>query len=627
MADRLAIARTYVEQGYQLWLPRTYNLGTPDGITGVDLPIHEWLVALLMGGLGTQSPGVFRLYTLLWCLVAYFFLFRLTHQFTNAAWKGILACLFVFTCPIIMYYQIGMLPSPLGMAMGVIAYSTYFQYRVNEKRGTFFWAIAMMGLAAIVRTPFNIFLFALLLQESFYAWRSGHFPTWKWQTFALAYACIILAQAFKFYLTATYGTIFLDHLRPATNFSELWQLGAHIVERWAGQFLTMAHYILVVVLLGFIVAKLARIPVKKWIDNDLLLQASLATAGAFAYFPLMAKQFVDHEYYFLDSFYPALFLWLIIGLQAIPKQSKPWQWLPILMSIGWLGVASQQAYRVQQAKYAVTDWDRGEMTRKNYVGSDQLLDSLGISRSARILVIDAYSPNAPLLLMGRRGYTVLATKPQKIEAALKQEFDFLVQQDCFFPSDVLYNYPPLLKRLERIGGNGRVSVFRLLATDADATSIDRLLALGDTTASFELTFARAALEPNWTFSGGRSDSVFQSPPFAGLVRADQEFGPTLQHQLPVKEAGRRILFTGSVRTAIPGASFLIVTSISHSGQTIYYRSLPFRLENANEWRIFYSLFDVPAGLPAGSELKCYLWNPNRDELLVDDWEVLVYLSE
>jgi hypothetical protein len=59
-SDRYAISLKFLENGFNFFKPQTFNLSTIDGITGVDFPLHEYLVALIMKITGSSSPVIFR---------------------------------------------------------------------------------------------------------------------------------------------------------------------------------------------------------------------------------------------------------------------------------------------------------------------------------------------------------------------------------------------------------------------------------------------------------------------------------------------------------------------------------------------------------------------------------------
>src|SRR5580693_7407425 len=63
-ADRYALALGFLNNGFDFFHPQTFNWMVQGGITRVDFPINEYIIAIMMKLLGTTSYAVFRIYTL-----------------------------------------------------------------------------------------------------------------------------------------------------------------------------------------------------------------------------------------------------------------------------------------------------------------------------------------------------------------------------------------------------------------------------------------------------------------------------------------------------------------------------------------------------------------------------------
>ena len=119
--DHYALALGFINNGYDFFHPETmiYNKQFPNWwkeaydstITSVDFPIHEYNVALLMKLLGTTSPWVFRLWTLLWGILGLFFLYKISYHITCQWVKSALVTTIAMTSPVYAYFLNGFLPS------------------------------------------------------------------------------------------------------------------------------------------------------------------------------------------------------------------------------------------------------------------------------------------------------------------------------------------------------------------------------------------------------------------------------------------------------------------------------------------------------------------------------------
>ena len=90
-ADRYAIALGFIDNQFNLFYPQTFVLNTQfpgdflvagnSGITSVDFPIHEFIVACFMKVFHTQEPWIFRVYELLISVIGILYLFRISRLF------------------------------------------------------------------------------------------------------------------------------------------------------------------------------------------------------------------------------------------------------------------------------------------------------------------------------------------------------------------------------------------------------------------------------------------------------------------------------------------------------------------------------------------------------------------
>ncbi len=622
-SDRLALVLGFLDNNFNFLKPQTFNLSTTNGITGVDFPIHEYLVALIMKMTGSESPVIFRLYSLIYSMVGYLFLFRLTKEITDSFWKSAAAVIFVFTCPIITYYQAGFIPSATSLSSAFIGYYYYFIFIKHSRTNDFYLAISFITLAALARTPFNIFLFAIFLQQLYLFMRERKIYWNRLLSFAFVFGIIAGYNVFKAYLNTTYGTQYLTHILPAENLAELIQIITTVILQWAFQLFSIFHYLLLFAALVSLAIYLRKRKKLTTIDKQVLVQGVLIITGAIIYFLLMARQFIDHDYYFMDSFYLGIILLFILGIHHISASSRKSRriWMMVFGVMLFAGTIASK--RVQKLRYTETMWDRGEITRKNFAGSANYLDSLGISRSAVILVIDAYSTNAPLILMDRKGYTVLTTSYENIKKSLEFDFDFIVIQDIFLPSDVICNYPGLLNRLERIGGNGKISIFKLRRHGL-RSNVEELLGIVHPFRVITENFDTTKSSSDWKNINKVTSQVSRSSPNSAYVNHQVEYGPTLEIPYDNPDVNR-LLFEGYFYLDESIDNVKIACSITQNGKTHYYWDFPLTLNNENnKWIKYQCLFTLPNQLPAGSTLKCYLWNPNSEHVYFDDYKITLY---
>ncbi|MBA3900435.1 MAG: glycosyltransferase family 39 protein [Bacteroidetes bacterium] len=623
-SDRLALALGFLNNGFNFFKPQMFNLMTVDGITGVDFPIHEYFIAVLMKIFGTQNPAIFRIYILGFSLIGYYFLFRFTKAFTNSTFKASMAVLFVFTCPVITYYQAGFIPSATAFSSALIGYYYYFKFKQTTEIKLFYASIAFLALAALARTPYNIFLFAVLLQQLLAYLKNRALPAKEVLAFSMAYASIIGYNIFKIYLGKTYGSQFLTTFLPPENFSHLKEIILTVKENWAFHYFTVYHYALLGIAAVAIIAYFYKNKGFEKPSKEILIQAILIISGACIYFLLMARQFQNHDYYFMDSFYLGLILIFIAGLKLLAldtllKKTAFGTLLVILISGSFI-----KSKETQTSRYIYDPLNRVEITRKNLTGSDVFLDSLGIPANAKILLIDAYSSNAPLILMNRKGHTIIDTRKENLIDALNLSYDYVVMQDMFIPSDVVLNYPEIVFMLKRLGGNGKISVFSRTDINLENT-LFTMLGIKNETIISAVDFEQSTTNnESWKNINVTSTEFSLSRSQSGFVNAQTEFGPMFEVKLNEQINFNKLLFEGYFYRKGPQPELIITTSVQKEADFKYYWNFPVIMDTSNHWVKYQCLFDLPENTELDNVLKCYLWNPDGTEIYFKDLKVILY---
>ena len=99
-----------------------------------------------------------------------------------------------------------------------------------------------------------------------------------------------------------------------------------------------------------------------------------------------------------------------------------------------------------------------ERTIKNYLGSERYLDSIGISRDAKILTLWAYPQNTPFILMNRKGYTDMWYEKEIVDASMSFPFDYVViENEVYEKEKVIWKY--LFDDLQYYSDNGKIMIF------------------------------------------------------------------------------------------------------------------------------------------------------------------------
>lgn len=614
--DRFALTLCFLQNGMNLFQPCTFNLITVDGITAVDLPIFEYTIAWIMKLTGSEAPLIQRTFTLFYSFIGYVFLYKSGRELGASAIRSIALVVFTFTCPVIAYYQAGFVPSPYGLSSVFIGYYFYICYIKNNQISKLGWAIFFLTLASIYRTPFNIFLFAVLLQLIGKTMMHRRVQRKAWLYFGVAYALIIGSTFYKKHLGDLYGNMFLTELLYPESFEQFQTLLIDIWQTWKWQYFTRYHYTFMV--LAVLVVFFKMIFRKGWsrIQEKWLFLTGLILAGGALYFVLMMRQFPAHDYYLMDSLYPGIIMFVMLGISLIPKKTI-WNIGFVVLATGTLIGGTIDSKEIQEQRYTHNFWDDGETTRQNFEGSADFLDSLGISREAKILVLDAYSTNAPLILMKRWGYTVQHTTKENLQNALNDfNYDYVVIQDQYLPHAIVYNYPDIVKHLKPLGHNGKISVYKYSEQDLHQNMYD-LLPI-ENSKKWELNF-NDSIHAGWE---NQYDVQLDSS-LGNCITIDGEYGPVFE-QKASDLSGNKLLFEMTFINPDAPKDFAISANINDGFSTLYYHSISLRFHQTENPEKFQCMFVLPENLKGDETVKCHLFNGQRLEIVALEFSVMSY---
>lgn len=459
-ADRFSMALKYNEHGLDLFDPRTHNLMTPEGRTPAELPVHSYVPALLMRALGAESPAIMRGYTLAMSLLGLNFLFLLAWRFRPDPVVALFPPLFLFLAPVYFYYQANMLPGLPAFAMVLAAGWLVLRNRDSGKPLYWFAATALFALAALSRIPMLMYFLAVAIWRLWFFWRDRKmlFTTLG----AVVVVCgLVLAQ----YLLnsakaeALGGSMFLGRIWAFESLSEARNMFLTVAGHWSLDYFSLLQWLtlLIFLLFGFAEWRRADPEGRPW-NRQMLFLWTVTTGGVLAYAWLMGKGYKDHDYYALGTIYPGTMVLLLALAPWVPlPRSKAVRIAGLgALAVLWLGLALVN-YNYRTTSH---DWDKGEQMRLAFAGGEQLLDQLNVPTNARVLVLDAWSPNQMLLLLERDGYTVYETAPHDFEKGLNDyDYDFIVEPAGTreaYDLDAQFGFD---KRFRKIGSNGKLNVY------------------------------------------------------------------------------------------------------------------------------------------------------------------------
>lgn len=637
-SDRYALSLGFLDNGLSFFKPQTfvYNHQFPDNwtvpsenaITAVDFPIHDYIPALLMKISGNTSPWIFRLYILLYSFFGLFFLFKLSYAVTKDYVKAVLILVFAATSPIYVYYQGGFLPTIPSLSNAIIGIYFYYRFLKEAKNKDFWLSILLLTLAALSRTTFAIPIFAVLAIEFIRILKKETDLVSKLIPVGISIFSLLSYLLYNGYLREKYGSIFLNHLMLPDSIGQAKEIIIYVFDHWIFQYFTRPHYLIfisvILVSVYFIAIRKSRIQ-KTIVYFGLLTITYLFGCVLFAF--LMLKQFHAHDYYFLDTFFLPIVMSLISILSLIPLAEKRILKIVTITSICFISILFiLQPIKSQEKRRETGFWDRTEATINNYRNSSTYLDSLGIPKSSKILVIDAIAPNIPFILMHRKGYAIMNTSQENIEEALIWNYDYIVLQNEFFLSHVYSVYPEIITKITKIADNGNLSICTHSDSILDQT-LTGFLGFDDQSPVFESIITYDTIRDNLWKNTQSTSELSYSGNSCGILSRDMVYGLTFKtHQLEALTKSKRTLLLSSFFRSDGANDCGIVVSISENGKNTYYKTFNLQklLTKQGEWEKVNLIFQLPKITSEDYEFGLYIVNSGKIELYIDDFGFKLY---
>ena len=334
----------------------------------------------------------------------------------------------------------------------------------------------------------------------------------------------------------------------------------------------------------------------------------LLVLGGICFFFLMAGQFPAHEYYFVDTFYPSLIVFLILinyCFRYIEPQYK--NGILIVCTI-LIGTCIIKAKPLNEYKFVSKEKSDLFLLNKDLFGGEQMLDSLGIDQSKTLLFLDACSNNLPQLRLNRYAYTVIDTKKDNLINGLEQNMDYVIAPNRTFLSSVYFKYPEICKHLNLIHTNGKISLFEqnLINNQADIKLI----------ISNDYQIISDSTDIKWTSKTNEWASI--------KTKKSNEFPWSIEKTYaPFEFDLKSVVIHCKLNDIDPALqkNYQWVLSIQNSkNKIIHYEGLSFNNKHSN-----YNAheFIIPKDLDIDGELKTkvYIWNNKASELNIDFIEI------
>ncbi len=636
-ADRYALALGYLDNGFDFFHPQTFvlnkqfpgnfNIPYESPVTSVDFPVHDYMAALLMKIFNTRAPWCFRFYTLIYSLIGLFFLYKLARLWGITFGISLFLTIFAASSPVFAWYQAGFLPTIPSLANAIIGIYLYSVYLQTKQLPNFYWSVFFLSLATLSRTTFFLAFSSLMAFEFLSFLKSRKINWFKIFSFAAGLTAIVFYYFFNNYLRNRYGSMFMNRLLPPENFKEALDILSLSLDHWLFNYFTETHYVILSIILfalvlGFRYRWFVSIPMVPKHSPGFIWFIFIYLLACLCFLIALIRQFPDHDYYFLDSFYLPVILFLVYTFSKFRLQSTiKTSFLPFLM-VTFMVALFLNTKVTDNSRRKSGYWDRTALCIKNFSTGRSFLDSIGIAKNARLLIVDAPAPNLPFVILQHQGYNSMGVSEAFFEHSKSWPYDYLVAQTEFILSDIYKKYPAFITHFQKIADNGYLTIFKKRNVPL-TQSLEDFLGLDSSGQIFvdSIDFD-TAYGTNWE-NDQKSKGYVRSGNYSGFLPKEKEFGLTFRLDNPgiLKQRSSVLKLSGWFVLPDKTASACnLVTSVNSDGQNSYYQSIEIGTDGKDsgiwQYRVFYFL--LPKFSAHQNELSVYFWNSGKTEIFYDD---------
>ncbi len=398
-ADRYSLACRYLEGG-QFSEPKTYNLMSVDGKVGVEFPILPFISARVSRLSSPEFlPWIMRGLN---AVLLFLGLFLLAKNLDGDVMQRSAMVAMVFLSPVLVFYSFNFLPDSTGLAIVLLAIAQLLRYLKSQRNKNWILALLLAAFATLVKTTCGIYFIALgaSLFLKFIREKKYKSVVYLVVVQAITALLIVLYDVVYFYQVNVdlWSIIFMSESQPIENWKDL-QLVVKGFGYWFGQWASW-YQILTLAIVGVLLRMDNRRVV---IDKTLLHFFIISVIGVILFISQMGKQYVNHDYYFVASVIPLIFLFAVVLNQQMAQSSK--KIYMVILALGFVlsGIHSFEHY-VKRSSSHFTWKNRTILNDTKWMnnGDDRLL-ALGVEKDAKVFVLYEFAPNTPLVYLNRKG--------------------------------------------------------------------------------------------------------------------------------------------------------------------------------------------------------------------------------
>lgn len=402
--DSASIAFHYFQYNMSFFEPEILNQRSDQGLSGnavSEFPGYYYLIALCWKVVG-YSNFIYRLICLLFALSGVYFLFTLSKNVLHSYFWSFYIGMLLFSSCIFLYYGSNFLvdiPAFSSVVIGI-----YFLIQRKNKTNYLFVAFLCITFAGLTKIVTLIPFIAILAAYIF-----THFHIMKWKVlsnrhyFLLVLMFLLIGSWFyyaQWYNSAHQTDFFSTQTFPIWSYN--WEEIKHIwkdgILYWINDYFNVSFRIVLTLQVVYCLIKFKELDLFwRWLFVFM-------TLGLLSFVSLWYYCFLQHDYYFVHTFFYILFLQILFI--KIVKQKKDgffnsnyWKALLIILVL----------LNINNARYLVgkryKEWAEGYPIFQDSPSIQKYLQNIGVNKEDKILALGEGTPNYLLYTFGRKGWT------------------------------------------------------------------------------------------------------------------------------------------------------------------------------------------------------------------------------
>jgi len=641
-SDCASLALNYYQDGMNFFTPETHNLTSDKGTSGKcstsEIPILYYTVAALYSIFGYHEY-IFRLFNTMLFFSGLFYLFKLfLYLLKDGFWSVSISILF-FTSPVLIFYGNNFLSNSAALAFSIIGWYHFVRFIFEKQPKWFYFSMLFFLIAGFLKVTALLSFFAiagiLLLEYTGLVKLKKNEKIFNQplKYFFSIVTVVLLIGSWLIY--ARYYNQKHDSTYFSTTTFPIWNLDKDgiltVLERIRNIWLEQYFHFTVFVFIGICFVFLA-INYKK---NSRIFNLSILILlfEVIAYINLQFWTFADHDYYTIEMY--ILPVIVVSAAFYVLKSSFSKVFNSFLLKTGfaifllfniWYG------HKINMERY--DGWMNDYDSNKDIYTITPFLRAHGISSKDTVISIPDAS-HASLYLMNQKGWTEYTDarlnrgekirynqSKEGIKRSIKKGAQYLIINNI----EELYKKTYLQEFCNYLlGYYNNVLVFDLKADSKNFDLKERSI-LKHYYCGAELLSENGqtfiSILDSVIFNNGNTQSkeIARSGKFSSQLNTDSPYGMTIRFSELQQGESFRISVWRKTEGDLQGG--IIASNASNSFYRNQYKVVE---RDSAGWEKLEMEFFISKEL-VGEEIGIYLYNPNKEVVCFDDFEIIRYKS-